>query len=721
MALTGSLRGKRVVVRLPNIAKNRKIGEGIRKLIDLEKGSKRTQDNREKLSDQTDENVHHDERDREHNDDDGKHDINDVEVVAGSSKYADSYSSCSDSEIMEIFQRSSEDRMKRKKGWEEKKKIKKRKYINVQLSDSESDCEVLPDPTGSTSAACSEASRGSSSSLEILEERMSESNTPRASSNCLILLDESRSGSVTSIPPSNTSISTSHRSIPTSSTSIPPSHSSIPPSSNYLHSSLLPSTNPSFPCSPHTQLNIPRNKNLESTFDTDTGDDEEYLKQQFERKSSFKIKKVRVDIKEEHPFLERIKPVRIKLFQSRAKLRRLFSSQKKELNESVKLRTSAQDVVCPVCNMRFSLLHFEEFATHVKCCKILSMAKSSNDDPEILLDDDDEVVDVEVEIDEVEELENTLPCPKCNEEVPESGMDEHLWFHRPFPCSICFHRYIKKMDIEDHIINDHATHFMSSLLPIWRSDEAAIKAGLNEAGLKRPALKPVSMRNLAPVPDIAGFQAGNIKLIIRESDGTQRSVFIAPLPSGAQPTGNLVIINDQKYQMLNTGGMQVMQPNEGTPMPRMPLPQQPLPRANLLPTYPRPQGPAPYRIISHQPRPGSMQRSFTSKGATMFQDRSHPSTIRRNLALGSIRPSLGVSTSSTAGNPMRPMPRILQSKPTFFNRKPTIFSPSSSGLNLDSDGAPVQSAVQLETYQEVDSQSDHMSFDYTQMEDPLAI
>ena len=28
------------------------------------------------------------------------------------------------------------------------------------------------------------------------------------------------------------------------------------------------------------------------------------------------------------------------------------------------------------------------------------------------------------------------------------------------------------MDTEDHIINDHATHFMSNLKPVWRSEEA---------------------------------------------------------------------------------------------------------------------------------------------------------------------------------------------------------------------------------------------------------
>ena len=33
---------------------------------------------------------------------------------------------------------------------------------------------------------------------------------------------------------------------------------------------------------------------------------------------------------------------------------------------------------------------------------------------------------------------------RCNEEVPMSMVDSHAWFHRPYPCSVCFHRYIKK-------------------------------------------------------------------------------------------------------------------------------------------------------------------------------------------------------------------------------------------------------------------------------------
>ena len=54
-----------------------------------------------------------------------------------SAKYDDTYSSCSDSEIMEIFQRSNEERKKRRKVWEERKKIKKRKYEEIQISGKE--------------------------------------------------------------------------------------------------------------------------------------------------------------------------------------------------------------------------------------------------------------------------------------------------------------------------------------------------------------------------------------------------------------------------------------------------------------------------------------------------------------------------------------------------------------------------------------------------------
>ena len=59
------------------------------------------------------------------------------ETRLGSAKYDDTYSSCSDSEIMEIFQRINEERKKRRKVWEERKKIKKKKYEEIQISGKE--------------------------------------------------------------------------------------------------------------------------------------------------------------------------------------------------------------------------------------------------------------------------------------------------------------------------------------------------------------------------------------------------------------------------------------------------------------------------------------------------------------------------------------------------------------------------------------------------------
>ena len=50
------------------------------------------------------------------------------------SKYTDTFSSCSDSEIMEIFERSTVERRKRKKGWDKGKMVKKRKLGEIQVS-----------------------------------------------------------------------------------------------------------------------------------------------------------------------------------------------------------------------------------------------------------------------------------------------------------------------------------------------------------------------------------------------------------------------------------------------------------------------------------------------------------------------------------------------------------------------------------------------------------
>lgn len=63
--------------------------------------------------------------------------LDNPETRLGSAKYDDTYSSCSDSEIMEIFQRSNEERKKRRKVWEERKKIKKKKYEEIQISGKE--------------------------------------------------------------------------------------------------------------------------------------------------------------------------------------------------------------------------------------------------------------------------------------------------------------------------------------------------------------------------------------------------------------------------------------------------------------------------------------------------------------------------------------------------------------------------------------------------------
>ncbi|XP_023319893.1 uncharacterized protein LOC111694998 isoform X2 [Eurytemora carolleeae] len=596
--------------------------------------------------------------------------LDNPETRLGSAKYDDTYSSCSDSEIMEIFQRSNEERKKRRKVWEERKKIKKRKYEEIQISDSESDCEVLAKSNLSISPPCSNSSRRSSSSLQVLEDRVSASKPNERSSSLQVLEDRvsaSKPDEQSSSPQvledrvlaskSEQQDCLNLMSRKFSNLPVNRKHRSQPSSSSQTNSKQMMFTK----------------KNLDHTFDTDTGDEEEFQRKEFERNSAFKLKKLRIDIKEEHPFLRSMKPSRVHLKSSRANIRRLFYTQKKNLDEPIVFRSLfSLGLVCPHCDLRLETNESLKFAEHVQYCKYLSTHDTIDDDVLIMSHE----IDVDVRIEEVEIPEETRTCPKCNEEVPISMVDSHAWFHRPYPCSVCFHRYIKKTDTEDHIINDHATHFMSNLIPFWRSEEA-LKVG--------PGLPQV------PVPPTSnpGIPQGAVQALIREADGSSKTIYIAQIPPGTILPGNptQIVINNHNYQILNTvGGHQSL----GTPMPCMPLPQQPLPRENLI------RGSSNHRLPLNTPQQYIQPRNH--------QPLPRPSFSPRNCILPKSRPVLPWRFPTGAATQFRPR----SFNPMIRSRRPTMFIPSMQGMKLDEDGAPIQ-------------ESDPLSFDETQQEDPLAI
>ena len=65
-----------------------------------------------------------------------------------------------------------------------------------------------------------------------------------------------------------------------------------------------------------------------------------------------------------------------------------------------------------------------------------------------------------------------LVCDLCQEVVEEDGVMEHIETkHLTMTCPACGSRHEDRMDVEDHIINGHATHFMSSLPSVYRKQK----------------------------------------------------------------------------------------------------------------------------------------------------------------------------------------------------------------------------------------------------------
>ena len=65
-----------------------------------------------------------------------------------------------------------------------------------------------------------------------------------------------------------------------------------------------------------------------------------------------------------------------------------------------------------------------------------------------------------------------LVCDLCKEVVEEDAIMEHIETkHLTMTCPACGSRHEDRMDVEDHIINGHATHFMSGLPSIYRKQK----------------------------------------------------------------------------------------------------------------------------------------------------------------------------------------------------------------------------------------------------------
>jgi len=256
--------------------------------------------------------------------------------------------------------------------------------------------------------------------------------------------------------------------------------------------------------------------------------EEEQLISRVERDVKVKIRKLRIDLKEEHIVIKRMRGTpKVSLWGSRAKIRRIWAMQKMSgWDDSVKIFDKKNpDLLCPSgCGVSFPCEQSEDFANHVINCSEF-VEEPPQIDPIVVLEEPYGgfspalQLDLESEPEPEPELQQEPPpeykiqCPRCTSMIEESEMEKHLNNHFPYGCFMCIHRYEIKIGIEDHIINDHATHFMSDLQPMWRKDPPPVPNPAPKVPI--PTLHPLSSRlpreyhNKTLVP-IQGLAAGPI-------------------------------------------------------------------------------------------------------------------------------------------------------------------------------------------------------------------
>jgi len=237
----------------------------------------------------------------------------------------------------------------------------------------------------------------------------------------------------------------------------------------------------------------------DETFEADELREEERRSlEQFQKKNSgVKIKKLCIDVREDH--CVRMKTPKLKLITSRDKVRRLFKNM--EWDERIILKSiyRDKDLTCPFCGIAFPFTQQLAFGYHVQNCQ----QKKQQDECDVV-NEEDEVNEEEAVQTVVEE--NKYQCSSCLAWVYESAYDHHMYMHLQFNCELCFHRYKEKYDCEDHIINDHATHFLASLQPYWRRVprdkqlEYQFQHEINEIKYQREQLQQLKQQSSVPVP-----------------------------------------------------------------------------------------------------------------------------------------------------------------------------------------------------------------------------
>jgi len=217
-------------------------------------------------------------------------------------------------------------------------------------------------------------------------------------------------------------------------------------------------------CSSDIMEIVPDINIIEPYVDDDPNDDTRWLlnteTEKYEEVSSnprgFKLKKMAVLVKEEHDYNKYLAEGPVKTRVKMRNVRKQLGLMSRPTLDSVivERRTeTSHPFICPFycpvynvpCEAMFRVTEQEFFIEHVsnKNCPYAPRSDSP--------------------------VEPLVRCDKCGDDIPETKLKDHMDDnHHTHTCPGCKDKFECKIDVEDHIINEHSTHFMSNLPRIYR-------------------------------------------------------------------------------------------------------------------------------------------------------------------------------------------------------------------------------------------------------------
>jgi len=164
-------------------------------------------------------------------------------------------------------------------------------------------------------------------------------------------------------------------------------------------------------------------------------------------------------------------------------------------------------------------------------------------------------------------IEPMVRCEKCSVEIPESTLKAHMDDnHHTHTCPGCREKFECKVDVEDHIINEHATHFMSNLTKIYRrarKEQRTMAKTVQDDYVEASQPDPHS----PPQPYIGHTLDGRF-IPVAPPLSTPSNIMKAP----HQPQMMHQLVAPQpKYPIPSTGGVRLVY-HQPTPLVRNPMP-----------------------------------------------------------------------------------------------------------------------------------------------------